>query len=193
MSVPLGGMIRLKDCFARDRLSSGTTCVLTSFLCKPDGRVRLSPSANATDHSGVSADASSGASCVTHAKPAFYSWLCPIFPTHGTKVIATTSISCPKLLGFSTNDAIGHAASTGPFCLQLYRSHHVRRIRGGGIEQPRTPSDSICHGRDFTAPHFLLWAKLCASFSQCMRLHYKSFNLVFAAISMTSTLSQLHP
>ena len=62
-------MIRLKDCFARDRLSSGTTCVLTSFLCKPDGRVRLSPSANAMDHSGVSADASSGASCVTHAKP----------------------------------------------------------------------------------------------------------------------------
>lgn len=45
----------------------------------------------------------------------------------------------------------------------------------------------------FTAPHFLLWAKLCASFSQCMRLHYKSINLAFAAISMTSTLSQLHP
>ena len=193
MSVSFRGMIRLKDCFARDPSVVGQHMCVDVLLVQSDGRVRLSPSANATDHSGVSAVCLIRCFLRDSGEAASYSWLCPIFPTHGTKSIATTSISCPKLLGFSTHDAIGPAASTGPFSMQLYRvtMSVVYAVEGSST----LAHHQIVYATDatFTAPRFLLWAKLCASFSQCRRLHYKSINLAFAAISMTSTLSQLHP
>lgn len=193
MSVSFRGMIRLKDCFARDPSVVGQHMCVDVLLVQSDGRVRLSPSANTSDHSGVSAVCLIRCFLRDSRRSRVLLLALSNIPTHGTKSIATTSISCPKLLGFSTHDAIGHAASTGPFSMQLHRVtiSVVYAVEGSST----LAHHQIVYATDqtFTAPRFLLWAKLCASFSQCMRLHYKSINLAFAAISMTSTRSQLHP